>query len=123
MSTATIKHDSDVFLKSVQYEYNTKISTLTPTTLHLHSSIGTYDGGYEAAVAILCYVKDINVEQYFVNRNGPISNTITIEKDAVVVLVCGAGPSSSAYISVNGSKKLILINMMIKSMVPVIIVL
>lgn len=104
--SATIKDGSSVFLKSSPYVHNTKISTISKTTLTL-TCTGTYDW-YAAAVAILCYVKDINVEQYFVNRNGSSggknTKTITINKDAVVVLVCGSGSHSNTYISVNGTK-------------------
>ena len=106
-SSATIKNGSSVFITSSPYVHNTKNSTITKTTLTL-TCTGNYDW-YAASVAILCYVKDINVEQYFVNRNGAVGDetntkTITISKDSVVVLVGGSGNLSETYISVNGTK-------------------
>ena len=104
--SATIKDGSSVFLKSSPYVHNTKISTISKTTLTL-TCTGTYDW-YAASAAILCYVKDINVSSYFVNRNGSSNNTnkktVILDRDAVIVLLCGSGSHSSTYISVNGTK-------------------
>ena len=103
--SSLIKCGSNVFLKSKAYDIVTKKSTISPTTLTL-SCQGTYDW-YAAAAAVLCYEKNINVEQHFINRNGATGDrtntkSIVINKDAVLVMLCGSGTASSTYIAING---------------------
>lgn len=105
--SSLIKCGSNVFLQSKAYDIVTKKSTISPTTLTL-SCQGTYDW-YAAAAAVLCYEKNINVEQHFINRNGATGDrtntkSIVINKDAVLVLLCGSGNLSSTYIAINGQR-------------------
>ena len=111
VSLAVIGSDSGTFLKPwTNYDIGVKIQTISPTNLTLST---TKDLRALSAVA-LCYIKNIKVERYYINfglRSPYVgrTNMIKLDKDAVLVLLCGSGISSNgssnyAYISVNGER-------------------
>lgn len=111
VSLAVIGSDSGTFLKPwTNYDIGVKIQTISPTNLTLRT---TKDLRALSAVA-LCYIKNIKVERYYTNfgLRSPYAgrtNMVKLDKDAVLVVLCGSGISSNgasnyAYITVNGER-------------------